>query len=216
MHFVHLKPGSLRLHPATRVLKAEDYQSLSRAQDCLAQAQQQAQELLRNAEQQAQGLLDAAQQEYAKQQQQGYADGMQAGKMDMAEQLITTAERTVAYFAQVEEQVANLIITALRKILGEFDDVERTLCVARNALQIVRNQPRITLRVPPPQEAALRQRINELLVGFSQIGLVEVVADPRLRSGDCILETEIGVVDASIEVQLQAMERAFKRRLGRS
>ena len=41
-----------------------------------------------------------------------------------------------------------------------------------------------------------------------------MVADRRLSAGGCILETEIGVVDASIEVQLKALERSLAKRLG--
>ena len=211
--FICLKPGTLALRPEARLLKAHDYQTVISAGEYLAAAQHQAETLLATAQHQAETLLATAQQEYARQQQRGYADGMNAAKLEMAEQLISTAERTVDYFADLEDQVAQLVMMALRKILGEFDDAERTLRVARNALQIVRNQPQVTIRVPPAQEPEVRQRLSELLAGFSQIGLVEVAADPRLKIGDCILETEIGVVDASLDVQLQAIERALKRRI---
>jgi len=200
--FIRLKPGTLALRPDLRLLKADDYQILVEARQALAEAQQQ-----------AQALLVEAEREYERQKQRGYADGINEAKMKMAERLIDTAERTVNYFAQVENQVATLVMTALRKVLGEFDDVELTLRVVRNALQVVRNQPQVTIRVAPAQELALRQRLNELLVGYNRIGMIEVLADPRLTTGGCILETEIGVVDASVEVQLQALERALKARI---
>lgn len=211
--FIRLKPGTLALRPEARLLKADDYQAVISAAEQLAEAQRQAETRLAEAQHQAETLLHQAQQEYARQQQRGYADGMNAAKLEMAEQLISTAERTVDYFAHLEDQVAQLVITALRKILGEFDDAERTLHVARNALRVVRNQAQVTIRVPPAQEPEMRQRLNALLAGFNQIGLVEVAADPRLNPGDCILETEIGVVDASLETQLQAIEQALQRRI---
>ncbi|HAS51189.1 MAG TPA: HrpE/YscL family type III secretion apparatus protein [Gammaproteobacteria bacterium] len=200
--FIRLKPGTLTLRPEMRVLKAADYQTFVDARQMLADAQQQ-----------AQALLTGASQEYERQKQRGYADGMNEAKMDMAEQMMETAERTVDYFAQVEEKVAALVMTALRKVLGEFDDVDLTLRVVRNALQVVRSQPHVTIRVTPAQEPALRQRLNELLAGYNSVGMVEIVGDPRLGPGGCILETEIGVVDASIDVQLQALERALKARI---
>jgi type III secretion protein L len=200
--FIRLKPGTLALRPDLRLLKADDYQSFVEARQALAEAQQQ-----------AQALLAEAEREYERQKQRGYTDGINEAKMAMAERLIDTAERTVNYFAQVENQVAALVMTALRKVLGEFDDVELTLRVVRNALQVVRNQPQVTIRVAPAQELALRQRLNELLVGYNSISMIEVLADPRLTTGGCILETEIGVVDASVEVQLQALERALKARI---
>ncbi len=201
--FIRLKPGALALRPDLRLLKADDYQMFVAARQALAEAQQQAQTRLAEAEQ-----------EYVRQKQRGYVDGSNEAKAAMAERLVDVAERTVDYFAQVERQVATLVMTALRKVLGEFDDTELTLRVVRNALQVVRNQPRVTIRVPPAQESALQPRLNELLAGYGRIGMIEMIADPRLGAGDCVLETELGVVDAGVEVQLQALERALKNRTG--
>ncbi|MDQ5910686.1 MAG: type secretion protein, partial [Pseudomonadota bacterium] len=172
--FIRLKPGTLTLHPEMRVLKAADYQASVDARQMLTEAQHQTQE-----------LLTEARQEYERQKQRGYEDGLSEAKRDLAQRMIETAERTVDYFAQVEAKVAALVMTALRKVLGEFDDVELTLRVVRNALQVVRSQPHVTIRVTPAQEAALRQRLNELLAGYNSVGMVEIIGDPRLSSGGC-------------------------------
>ena len=36
-----------------------------------------------------------------------------------------------------------------------------------------------------------------------------MTADPRMKPGDCILECELGVVDASLETQLKTIEHAL-------
>lgn len=201
--FIRLIAGTFGLRPETRLLKARDYQALVDARRLLADAQQQARE-----------LLAEAGQEYEQQKQRGYEDGMNQARLETAERLIQAAEHSVNYLAHLENKVATLVMTAVRKILGEFDDTELTLRVVHRALQVVRNQPQVTIRVRPDQELALRSRLGErLLAGYSEIGAIEVIADPRLGPGGCILETEIGVVDASIEVQLQALERALKSRI---
>lgn len=201
--FIRLTPGTFGLRPDTRLLKARDYQALVDARRLLAETQQQTQEL----------LAEAAR-EYERQKQRGYEEGMNQAKLEMAERLIQAAEHSVNYLAHLENKVATLVMTAVRKIVGEFDDVELTLRVVHRALQVVRNQPQVTIRVHPDQELALCSRLGErLLAGYSEVGALEVIADPRLAMGGCILETEIGVVDASIEVQLQALERALKSRI---
>ncbi|MEZ9134252.1 FliH/SctL family protein, partial [Vibrio breoganii] len=40
---------------------------------------------------------------------------------------------------------------------------------------------------------------------------VEVIADARLKNGGCILETEVGIIDASIDGQLQALKQAITK-----
>lgn len=200
--FIRLKSNTLTLRPETRLLKAGDYQAFVATQQMLAEAQQQTQE-----------LLSSATQEYENQRQRGYEDGMNEAKMEMAEQMIEMAERTVDYFAQVEGKVAQLVMTALRKLIGEFDDAELALRMVHHALQIVSNQAQVTIRIHPSQEQVLRKRLGELLAGYTGIGKVEISADPRLALNGCILETEMGVVDASLEVQLQALEQALTNRI---
>lgn len=200
--FVRLSSGTVALNPKTRLLKAGDYQTLVAARQALADAERQAQE-----------LRTEALQEYERQKQRGYDEGINAAKLEMAERMIEMAERTVDYFAQVEDKMAMLVVLALRKILGEFDNLELTRRVVRHALQVVSNQSQVTIRVAPVQESALRQRLGELLAGYAGIGAIEIVGDSRLEQGGCILETEAGVVDASLDVQLQALERALKSRI---
>ena len=56
-----------------------------------------------------------------------------------------------------------------------------------------------------------RKRLFGLLDG---IGILDVVSDSRLKGDAAILESEIGVVEASVDMQLQALEKGFKKMLG--
>jgi type III secretion protein L len=200
--FIRLTLNKSTLQPDTRILKARDYQVCEAAGQVLADAQRRAEDILAQAEQ-----------VYEAQKARGYEDGMNAAKQDMAEQMLDTVERTVDYFAQVEKRVAAVVISAVRKILGEFDDEELTVGVVRNALQVVRTQKQVTVRVSPSQEQTVRERLDAILAGYSGISYLEIMPDHRLKRGGCILETDIGVVDASVEVQLRALERALKARI---
>ena len=199
--FVRITLEKVSLRPETRILKAKDFQVFEEAKRVLADAEQQAQEILLRAEQ-----------EYEAQKTRGYEAGINNAQMETAEQMIDTVSRTVDYFAQVEQRVADVVMTAVRKILGEFDDQELTLRVVHNALSVVRTQHQVTLRVNPSQEENIRQRVSEILQGYRSVGYLEVLPDHRLQAGGCILETEVGVVDASVDVQMQALENALQAR----
>ena len=203
--FVRIILEKTALAPETRILKARDHQVFEQAEQVLAEAEQKALEIVHKAEQ-----------EYEAQQVRGYQDGIANAKMETAEQMLDTVSRTVDYFAQVEKKVAEVVMTSVRKILGEFDDQTLTMQVVRNALTVVRTQNQVTLRVSPGQEESLRSHLNEILQGYSGISYIEVVSDHRLQAGGCILETDVGVVDASIEVQLKALENAMTAKLHRN
>lgn len=200
--FVRLK-DKVELLPEARVVKARDYLAYLEADQVLAEARRQ-----------AEGILADARSQLEAERARGYEEGMAQAKAELAEQMLETVGGAVDYFARVEKRVADVVASSVRKILGELDDHELILRIVKNALQVVRNQRQVTLRVSPDQEPVVRERIGEILAEDSGTSFIEVVPDYRLQRGGCILETEVGVVDASAEVQLAALEKALKSRIG--
>jgi len=60
----------------------------------------------------------------------------------------------------------------------------------------------------------LKSATDELLAAYPGIGYLDLVPDSRLRGDACIVETEIGIVEASMEGQIAALGRAFAKILG--
>lgn len=201
--FSRVTPLEFRPSPDRRVIKAADYLAYAEAEAIIAAARQQAEAIQREAEQ-----------AYDAEKQRGYRDGHEEGKLETAEQIMDVLGATVEFYAGIEQRTGQIVMQMLRKILGQFDNETLTYQIVRNALTAVRAQKQVTLRVAPEQVEALKARMDTLLHGFPSIHFVDVVGDRRLNAGDCILETEIGVVDASIEVQLKALERSLAKRLG--
>jgi type III secretion protein L len=80
----------------------------------------------------------------------------------------------------------------------------------QRALALVRGQKQLTLRVNPAQADALRADLDSLLTTFPTIECVDVAADGRIALDACLIESEIGVVEASLPAQLAALESALK------
>jgi type III secretion protein L len=195
---VHLKKIPLDILPQHNVLKAADYLAYRTAQ-----------EIIRAAETKAEDIVAAAEKVYATEKEKGYQDGIQAGKAQLSEQITETAIKAVDYLRGVEKDLVNIIINAMRKIIGEFDHEDLTIKVVHNALQLFQSQHQITLRVAPALQDNLEKR---RATDFQGITCLNIVADPKLAPGTCILESEIGRVDASIETQLKAIESAMMKR----
>jgi len=121
----------------------------------------------------------------------------------------------VEYCAHGEEQVADVVMASVRKIIGEMDDDEVVLRAVRNALAVVRHQHEITLRVCADQMEGIQAKVNDIVGGADSVGFLHVVADHRLPRGSCRLETDMGVVDVSLDLQLDALEKALLSRVGK-
>ncbi|KAB0596020.1 HrpE/YscL family type III secretion apparatus protein [Castellaniella defragrans] len=189
--------------PGARVLRAADHAALVQAEDLLAQARAQ-----------ADAILAGAQEAFEAERRRGYEDGRQEALLDQAEKMIETVSRTVDYFAGVENEMVDLVMAAVRKVVDGFDDREKVMVVVRNALAVVRNQKQMTLRLHPDDVEVVRARINDILAAYPGVGYLDLLPDARLARGACILESEIGMVEASLEGQIEAVRRAFQRTLG--
>ena len=111
------------------------------------------------------------------------------------------------YFARVETEVVQLALTIAGKILHRESQVDRLLVAAlvQIALRQLREGAAATIRLRPEETARWRTH-------FTAAGLnveVKIVEDADLAIGDCLLETEMGTVNFSLDAQLKELERGF-------
>lgn len=205
MSFVQIrKPGPLGTSdPAEKVLSAEQVRVWMEAQGLLQQAREEAARIRAEAEQ-----------AYEAEKQRGYEEGLSMARMDEAERLIENASRTVDYFASIEQKIVTLVMNAIRRIMADFDDTTRVIAVVQSGLSVMRNQKQLTLRLSPEHANTVRERAQQLLERFPGVGMMDIVPDNRLKGDAAILESEMGVVEASVELQLKAIEQGFAKLLG--
>jgi type III secretion protein L len=171
-------------------------------------------QLLDEAKREAAQLLGSARQQLDAERERGYQQGLEEARLELTERMIETASRTVELFASIEQRMVELVMDAVRRLMSEFSDSDRVMAVVRSALSVLRNQRQLTLRIAPEHVEYVKSRASELLEQFPGVGILDIVADPRLKHDATILESEIGVVEASIESQLQAIEQGFQKVLG--
>ncbi|MBQ7738703.1 MAG: HrpE/YscL family type III secretion apparatus protein [Desulfovibrionaceae bacterium] len=202
MGAVFQKIGSeIKVSPATHILKQEEYSQFIQAKDLIAQANVLAQEIKQKAEE-----------AYNERKEEGYADGVAEGQMQQAEKMLETGMQAVEYIEGLERQIVDVVITAVRKIIGDLDDKERIVRIVRTALEQVRGRQSVTVRISPEEEAYVHEAFAAM-VGKGQ-GALEIVPDVRMKRGDCVLESQMGVLEASLDIQLKAIENALKAKIG--
>ena len=189
--------------PGTRVLKASEYAALLDAQAMLDAAKKRVAEKERVAEE-----------AYARRSEEGYRDGQEEGRLEHAEKVLETVLSSVEYIEGIEATLVRVVTAAIRKVIGELDDNERIVRIVRNALVTVRNQQRVTIRVASADEAPLREALGAMLTTTpGSLHFMDIGPDARLDRGSCLLESELGVVDASLETQLKALEHALQSKI---
>jgi len=169
--------------------------------------------LLDVAREKAAEMEKAALEAYEEKRQEGYRDGLEEGKLEHSEKMLETILTSVEFIENIEHTLVNVVTQAIRKIIGEMDDRERIVAIVRNALNVVRGQQKVTVRVAPVDEEAVLKAMAAMTSTSSGNAFLTVVADARLEKDSCILESELGVVDASLSTQLKALEHAFQSKI---
>ena len=197
--FKLLQTKPLQLNEETRLIKAADYLDYQEAETIITVAQQRAQAIEQTAEQKRDEVL-----------QQAYQEGQQKAQQEQIEQSIAMAGRSIDYFSNIEKQVTNIVMTAVRRILGEFDDVDLVVRSVRNVLHTMGNEKQLSLRVANQHAETVKARVTEILSAYPAVSFIEVIGDNRLAGTACVLESEMGVVEASVEVQMQSLQNALQ------
>ena len=193
-----LKTTGAQVLTQGHVLKAADFAATLAAADLIAHAQAEADR-----------IRAEATEVYRLQKEQGYRDGLEQGKAEMTEQVVATLGQSTAYFAKVEATLIDVVVKAVRRVIGEVDERDRVERIVREALKLLHTQNQVRLKVAPAQGEWMQTRVDALLASFPRIQFLEVKTDSRLPVDGCILETEFGVIDATVETQLRAIEKAL-------
>jgi len=182
----------------TKLIKSADCEKLFEATAIIQAAQNEAKK-----------IVDKAEAVYKERYEQGYTDGIEAGKMEHAEKMMDTVIASVDFISKIESTVVSVVNQAIRKIIGDLNDNERIVRIVSAALNNVRGQQKVTVRVSTQDEPAVSKALEAMTAG----SYLTVIADIHLSPNQCILESELGVVDASLDTQLKALEYAFSSKL---
>ncbi|MDR1433184.1 MAG: HrpE/YscL family type III secretion apparatus protein [Puniceicoccales bacterium] len=203
-----------------KVLKSKSYATLldgravlssakSKCDEILLEASRRRDEIISAANRKAKEIEEEAVQSKKREEKRGYNDGVASGKHEISNVMMDFVTKSANSFSKLEKDVTEVVKMALRKIIGKIDKTELIVNVVKNSLQKIKLQKQATLKVAPSEAQILRDRIAEITEGNPVLQFLEVLADAHLQPGSCVIETELGVIDASVNVQLESIESAL-------
>ncbi|GJQ28177.1 MAG: hypothetical protein HBSAPP03_00610 [Phycisphaerae bacterium] len=198
----------------------------------LAKARRDAAMIVEQASQERARLLAGAREEgfargLAEGREEGRREGLEAGKaaalaahaasLRVLEQSWGTALE--AFVADRERLLLDAKADVVRLALAIATRVTRRTyahdptvigALLEGALSLIAKPTRLVVRVCPADEPLAREAIPGLRTALSRVEHIDVIADPSLARGSCVVGTrEGGEVDASIGVQLDRIARAL-------
>ena len=148
---------------------------------------------------QARAEVDAA---VAAAREEGYRAGLAEGAAEVGAAAAAVVELGRGLEALGERLREDAVREATALAVEVAARPERVADVVRGAIRRAADRSALVARVNPADLAACRAALPEIMVEMGGIARLEVVDDPRLSRGSCLLETTSGDVDATVESQL--------------
>jgi flagellar assembly protein FliH len=147
--------------------------------------------------------------------EEGYKEG-QAEVMRLIDRLGTIVSTAVDIRDDIirssEKLMTDMILMISRKVIKD-EIVERREVVINNikeAIQRVKDRDRIDIRVNFADLDMTTAHKDELIRMMDSLKKVNIYEDNRVDRGGCIIETDVGAIDARISTQLDAVEESIR------
>ncbi|MPM20340.1 hypothetical protein SDC9_66769 [bioreactor metagenome] len=159
--------------------------------------------------------------------QAGYNEGVLKGKEQAVIEMTNEVSRAVekaqnildsaqqAYketIIEAEREIIKIALAVTRKILAREMDENPTvvLPIVKAALEKVRDQEHIVIRVSPEDYDLVIQAKRDLQIMIGRESALSVVNDHTVSQSSCMIDTSYGTVDASIDTQFEAVKKAIE------
>lgn len=194
--------SGLSLHKRGGLVKNVVVEAKAEAQRIRAEAESAAAAVRESALASAQELRDAA-----------YREGLEAALLELNTCLLAAGEMRDSALVKVEQDVLRLAVKIAQKIIGrEIEHNDDTLAqIIATALNQARRHETLTLRINPADLPLVHAR-RDLLDQITRAPYLDLIADPHVTRGGCIIESDSGTIDAQLETQLRIIERALLAR----
>lgn len=192
--------------------------------DIFAAAQAKAAEITQAAMADAENIAaEAAQTGQKSGYDEGYEAGFKAAQEEQREIIAAAnakAERTIATAQEemklcllaAEQQIVEMTMRIVEKVLPQhFIDVPQVILpVVNKALEKVRDQNGIVIRVAPDNYEFVLMAKNEFQAMIDGNEMIQIVSDPSLAASDCVIDSLNGSVDARLATQLELIKKSIQ------
>ena len=165
-------------------------------------------------------LISRAQEEAVQIKEAAYQEGYNQG-LERAQADLVAFKSNIGAFMSSEKRVFDAIAPDLIEISLEIAKkiikhevqidpqivIDTVMDIMKN---IPKNEPKIIIKVNPVQSQYVKDNLPEQLTLLGVESKLSIVSDGNISEGSCIVQTNNGVVDASIEAQLEIVQNALR------
>ena len=164
-------------------------------------------------------LVSRAQEESENIKQSAYEEGYRIGLNKAAEDVarlqtelshFMNAKRDV--FEYIAPDILEISVDIAKKIIKKELALDPQIIINTiiDVLKTVsKSEPKIILRINPQTVQFVKDTIPDITYQYGIESKINIISDPSVDEGGCVLQTNNGIVDASVDTQLEIIKKAF-------
>jgi len=204
---------SKKFCPNARIVRCEDYAVFEQVKNIIEVAKEKRKKLLDQADLQIRLLRENAQKEIDELKKEVEVSQERQLQQRKIELLFSMLGKGIEFFSSLESVLVQTLKSLFLKILGECPPEERMYQLVKNTIKTLPNGKFLHVSVHPDQTILINEKIKELKALQPSLERIEVIASKTLALDECILETETGIFDAGVTVQLESLIKAIQATL---
>ncbi|MCH7781435.1 hypothetical protein IID62_00045 [candidate division KSB1 bacterium] len=153
--------------------------------------------------------------------QRGFSEGENAGKQSEQERLqelkdniSNTIKEIIDYRKQIIKEAETTIVTLAlnfaKNIVGEEIRTNREIIQnqVKKSLEYIIGEGKLIFHVHPDDESQFDDK--DQFIPKEYLGAIEIVTDENITRGGCLLETNSGTIDSTIEAKIDELGKSIK------
>ena len=200
-YFSLIYSGEIHKGLEEKIIPAEEFSELLKAVDVLKKTKKDVKKYLDNNKEDCAKLLKQAEEA-----------GFNHGLTEFNKQIIHYEEKIKQMQHNLQKMVLPLALKAAKKIVGrELEGKPETIVdIVRQTLKPVTQNHHIRIFVSKQDKETLEKKKGELKTILEHVQTFVIEEREDVTPGGCIIETEAGIINASLENQWRALESAFE------
>ncbi len=213
-------PGATAIAPPPPIPQVDKMlieEAEKKAEDIIKKARAEAKKLIEETKLYSQSAFSQAETDGF---EKGKEEGFEAGKEEMVN-LILEAKNVLSQVLKerelllrsIEPEVAKLAVRIAEKIIKYQVDLDQEAVVSmiRAALDTVKQREEVIIKVNQEDYYYAKEKRDVFASMVEGLKTLDIVVDSGVDRGGCIIETNLGNVDARISTQIHTLELAFDK-----
>ncbi len=148
--------------------------------------------------------------------EEGYRAGLEKCNADLEkfrQSLNAFMNANKDVFEYIAPDILEISVDIAKKIIKKEVDADPQILI-NTIVDILKttfkNEPKIVIRVRPQAVQFIKDTIPNMTYQYGIDSKINIIADPSVEEGGCIFQTNNGIVDASVDTQIEIIKKALE------